>query len=225
MYTTEVQSDVKLWQIYKLGLIGFTAAFFKISWHIHGDIFILNGITFVISSTIACVVSTASIAVFLVGIPYSEWSQAARTVDEKIGIVSVNIAYVWDKRSIVRGIKGAHRAGEDHGSTHSRIPNLQKFRICARAVLSGRHQLAYKCSDSRSSCKCSWFVSKLDDLCEGPIKSVRRDYLVFTMNKKPKEMTTDELLVKLKEDSVNTNAATTAGGESGNRMSYIKSLI
>ena len=33
------------------------------------------------------------------------------------------------------------------------------------------------------------------------------------MNKHPKKMTSDELLVKLKKDNVNTNAATTVGGE------------
>ena len=48
------------------------------------------------------------------------------------------------------------------------------------------------------------------ELCEGSFKSVRRDYC---RNKHPKEMTSDELLVKLKKDNVNTNVATTVGGE------------
>ena len=49
------------------------------------------------------------------------------------------------------------------------------------------------------------------ELCEGCFKSVRRDYC---RNKHPKEMTSDELLtVKLKKDNVNTNVATTVGGE------------
>ena len=61
-------------------------------------------------------------------------------------------------------------------------------------------------------------------LCEGSFKSVRRD---CCRNKHPKEMTSDELLVKLK-DNVNTNVATTVVGErksNSNRMSYLKKSL
>ena len=83
---------------------------------IHGVIFIFISISYTsFRSWTACTILTASITVFPVCIPDSERSQTTRKIYEKIRIVSVNLAYVWNKRSIIRGVKQAHRAGEYHG--------------------------------------------------------------------------------------------------------------
>ena len=78
----------------------------------------------------------------------------------------------------------AKAACEDHGDIAQRGVSTSELRHQRARVRLPKKQLRMQ-------------LVKIE-LCEGSFKSVRRDYC---RNKHPKEMTSDELLVKLKRDN------------------------
>ena len=63
-------------------------------------------------------------------------------------------------------------------------------------------------------------------LFKGSFQTVSQIAFVFTIEKHLKVMTSDELLIKFKEDGVNAKAASTVGGENLLcRNPYVSSLL